>query len=822
MKIKVTEAELDYISSVEGLKKRKAMKAVIERYKSDLETKGKTDAEMTTLVQEAVSELKRQIGIHTVEYEGKDGKTKNKDVTIPQRSAAIESVSYRMEMKKLTAMNLYNNGNKLDARDIMETRLTGKIEARNPKPENLEGYDKLYESNEIFRSNYDKIKQSVESETEPTEYVDLNSKFPINKFLGSVDVSKKNTRIEVYNYWKGISDLYVPFYDSVVKFLAAIKDLEFEGELGNSFEKLNKRITNTNLEYIVEFPGIEEKFLEPQHRFFNIITRRMALEGLLRKDEDANDYKDDEFSPSDVAQQLMQEMNDEIKSTSDWGDDIDMAVGDADQDTEFEWKNDVKSIMGGADPLLVYENNIGNKLLAISQEAETSLIELLQGIIEQIDDGNGITLDNTTNVERWIDEVEDTTILDEGDVEGFFLPISCLANSSFKQMFSGAEFESAQAGKIGAGKDKIDLDVIDDIKEFFNDLYEILSSSAFRFAVEFRTSAGRTRGSTVDSYEARGTNMEQLRGAAQVPISLNSRGQIKDKFNGMKSELQDMMEGAIKYYFDPLYSGMLPIEVPNFSSSIGAKVLQTLSLDLGLETVMSVSYDALSQGSVEEVEEGDLRQIAEFLELVFVPDIGLTASLIDNGEEAAQALTKIFGKEDANDNYCAALIHHFMVDTDDLKLENADFHGKSVKERADMFDVMFKNRKAFPVFALPHWLDMNQGILTNKSTEMKQQYNRMKDIFESVQTDLPVLLHKMLKAHDAIREELGKEVIYGYIPFNEYGVEKMITKMQIEEDIDLSNLEVEHIIKTVDSHENISKEYGISGEQVYKIKAHFR
>tara|TARA_R110000796_G_C14334479_1_gene409529 strand:- start:159 stop:650 length:492 start_codon:yes stop_codon:yes gene_type:complete len=163
-----------------------------------------------------------------------------------------------------------------------------------------------------------------------------------------------------------------------------------------------------------------------------------------------------------------------------------------------------------------------------------------------------------------------------------------------------------------------------------------------------------------------------------------------------------------------------------------------------------------------------------------------------------------------------------MVDTNELKLENSDFSGKSVKERAEEFNVMFKSRKAFPVFALPHWLDMNQGILTNKSPAMKQQYNRLKDIFESVQTDLPVLLHKMLKAHDAIREELGKEVIYGYIPFNEYGIEKMITKMQIEEDIDLSNLEVEHIIKTVDSHQNISKEYGISGEQVYKIKAHFR
>lgn len=822
MKLEVTEAELDYISSLEGLKKRKAMKAVIERYKSELETKRTPDAEITTLVAEAGKELKRQVGIHTVEYEGKDGQTKTRNVSIPQRPAAKESVGYRMEMRKLTAMNLYNNGNKLDARDIMETRLTGKIEVRNPKPENLEGYDKLYESNEIFRSNYDKIKQSVENETEETEYVDLNSKFPINKFLGSVDVSKKNTRIEVYNYWKGISELYVPFYDSVVKFLAAIKELDFEGELGDSFEKLNKRITNTNLEYIVEFPGVEEKFLEPRHRFFNIITRRMALEGLLQHEEGSGNYKDDEFSASDVNQQMMQEMVGEVKSTSDWNDDIDMAVGDADQGTEFEWENDVRTIMGGADPLLIYESNRGNKLLAISQEAETSLIELLESIIEQIDDGNGVTLDNTTNVERWIDEVENTTILDEGDVEGFFLPISCLSNSSFKQMFAGAEFESAQAGKIGAGKDKIDLDVIDDIKEFFNDLYEILSSSAFRFAVEFRTSAGRTRGSTVDSYEARGTSMEQLRGAAQVPISLNRRGQIRDNFNEMKSELQDMMEGAIKYYFDPLYSGMLPIEVPNFSSSIGARVLQTLSLDLGLETVMSSSYDALSQGSVEEVEEGDLRQIAEFLELIFVPDIELTQSLIDNGEEAALALTEIFGKEEANENYCAALIHHFMVDTNELKLENSDFSGKSVKERAEQFDAMFKSRKAFPVFALPHWLDMNQGILTNKSPAMKQQYNRLKDIFESVQTDLPVLLHKMLKAHDAIREELGKEVIYGYIPFNEYGIEKMITKMQIEEDIDLSNLEVEHIIKTVDSHQNISKEYGISGEQVYKIKAHFR
>ena len=53
-------------------------------------------------------------------------------------------------------------------------------------------------------------------------------------------------------------------------------------------------------------------------------------------------------------------------------------------------------------------------------------------------------------------------------------------------------------------------------------------------------------------------------------------------------------------------------------------------------------------------------------------------------------------------------------------------------------------------------------------------------------------------------------------------VESMITKMYVEQNIDLSHLEVENIVKSDDSHNNISKEYGINTEQVYLIKANFR
>lgn len=162
-----------------------------------------------------------------------------------------------------------------------------------------------------------------------------------------------------------------------------------------------------------------------------------------------------------------------------------------------------------------------------------------------------------------------------------------------------------------------------------------------------------------------------------------------------------------------------------------------------------------------------------------------------------------------------------MEDLQDLSREGDDFNGKMILQRAMDFHEQYTAKKAFPVFAMPHWLDMNQGLL-NATPALKRAYNRLKDIFENAQTDLPVLLHKLLKAHDAVRKELGMDIICGYNPLNDYGIVNVINKMQTEENIDLSQLEVEQIVKAVDSHKNISEEYGISGEQVYMVKALFR
>ena len=109
--------------------------------------------------------------------------------------------------------------------------------------------------------------------------------------------------------------------------------------------------------------------------------------------------------------------------------------------------------------------------------------------------------------------------------------------------------------------------------------------------------------------------------------------------------------------------------------TIGGKVMQTLALDLGLETVMSRSYQKLMRGSAKSFKESDLENIADFLELIFLKSLKIDAFLIAEGERAARSLTKIFGKKEENNQYIAGLIHHFMVETKDTEREDNKFNG---------------------------------------------------------------------------------------------------------------------------------------------------
>ena len=809
---------------IEGLaladkpEQRTEIASIVTRFTNSLKEKAR-------LIEE---EGARKLAFSKIAGKGKGARKHIREQLKGKKVKETQLASSNMEqaVKPFMRLNIYNQGARITSVQLTNDKIKGRLDIRNPRKDILGEITNLLGNEsaklpENFRHNLELIQEALEDKLDVAEYKEF--KINMNDFLGAVDVSKKSVRKKVYNYWAEIGKLYEQFEEDMANFFIEIENIDFPEKIQKDFDKLYSKILDgrMNLEYIAVFEDITRPFESGYHRFFNLVVHKLGLDRMMDKDTAQIGYADESGMEGDVNAQMLRYLESSLAAgSSTEGGTLDLDVSEWEEELRQKttWEDEYDQLMASADPLLVYEYNRGEKLIAINSRMESEIKGLLEDMIEYLDEGEGVSLETQVDIEEWLEQTVDTQILSDGDAPVQALPVSVLDNPVFAKMY-GNKDKFPSAGE----KEMIGSENINSIKEFFNGLYDILSDEDFIAEVDARSSKGRGRGSQFDYYEGRGSTVGQIQGGA-VPLSLNQKGTMRGELQGFKEDLQKMMDSAIKYYFDPIYSGMLPIEMPAFASGIGSKVIQTLSLDLGLDTVMSGAYDTLFAGSREEIDSGDMNAIADFLDSIFMPEVKIDTEIISDAEEFADALTNIFGNatEEKNDNYASALLYHYMKETGDMKRANNKFAGKTIAERSEQFFKDFYARKPFAVFALPHWLDMNQGILTKGSPAKKAAYNRLKAIFESAQVDLPVLLHKLLKAHDVIREELGKKVIYNQIPLNEYGINKMITKMQVDENIDLTSFEVEQIIKAVDSHQNISREYGISGEQVYLIKASFR
>ena len=742
----------------------------------------------------------------------------------------------RSVIQPLLDMNIVVDGVLVDYNDLVEIKLRNRrnVEIRNEdisllEDESLKAAVAGASQNDdlkILADNYDFIidKLSENLEEKNIEISIVERKFPIKRYLGVADASKKSTRIEIYDFWNSVTEKFEQFKEDTQKLFDALANVEFPEEADEAQDALEdlQKIDLNKLQYIAYFPSVDKDFTNRRQKFWNIMLNIMIAEDLFDKESLEERYEDDPVSfadlNSELAQGLMSSLSEDKQQEGQTlsGE----SLGQYTDEDVSEYSGDVGKLRAVADPLLIYEDNTNKKLVSITEDAELELRNALEDIQESLSNREGlegqeiISLNTQYDLQRWADEMEDTTVLDEDYMAKFALPISVMSNTDFAQSYSEESFDALNG-------EKISLDNLDIIKDFFEDLYRLLTADQFRGEVQVRSSTGM-RGSIMDSRDKARLGVAAR---TEFPVPLQRGGELREVMGEVSNALKKMMKSAVEYFFNPIYAGYLPISVPTFGRSLGTQVFQLLSVDLGVETVLSSSIEMAFEGSLDEATNDDLRSIADFLENMFDSGVTIGKQLIQEGMEAAEALTKIFGKEEQNDNYCAAIIYHFAKDAfDEEKLERLGkrkFARKPIKERYDAFYEQHDKKQGFPVFALPTWLDKNQGALTQDSTKRKQ-YNRLKDLFENVQVDLPVLLHKMLKAHDVIRKQLGKEVVYGRSIFNTHGINKVINKMQVEQQIDLSVYEVEKIVTGDDSHNNIAKEYGISADQVYLIKAEFR
>ena len=277
------------------------------------------------------------------------------------------------------------------------------------------------------------------------------------------------------------------------------------------------------------------------------------------------------------------------------------------------------------------------------------------------------------------------------------------------------------------------------------------------------------------------------------------------------------------YFISPLQSGLLVVSAPAFMNGVGSRGIDAWAKEIGLENVFGTSWEKMARGSAKEISAGALEDIADFLSYREDKQVEIDNSLFTAGTKALNALVQIFGNEAKEDiaNELGMIIFVLMNEVDEFARFKKRFPRRSSKTIEDRVQAYMNSvGKRRYLVALVNYLEVNQGILS-ENDKKKIHYDKIMNFFAQKQQDIPFQVKKLLKAHDIIRKQLGKKVVYGFLNL-EKNFDSFLDKMYHEERVDLSHLEVESIVKSDDSHSNLSKEYGISTEQVYLIKANFR
>lgn len=740
----------------------------------------------------------------------------------------LESIPTTRTGRKLVAKDIVNAPINIDEGIVFQNK---NFNFTNNLKERFTEYAETLDNTDILIANYslleNRYNKQLRSDSRAKRLKTI--KVDINKYIGANALSKGAVREDIYNHWESASEKFGDFKKALDNLIQKSIDLVNGSPEGKKFIKkmtqIDSEVTDMHLEYIYKFDKLTAQYQEnPVHRLLDAIIKIENAENLNAVNQKISEaYEEDIDTSTDTSWQenYVAYFNEEGQSRGEMAE----AVGEED-DEDVKRLNQIAERVQGkidTDPLLAYEVMKGTKLLALEKEAE----EVLRESIETIRRGKGDYIDFQTYMDNLLEELDDSITLDRDE---YHLPISMVKDKTF--------FDLTKVIEVVTGFDEegeeIKTDLLEktqkDLDELFDNLHEAFTDKKFGFENAVRTTTSRARTTVTTQRDAgqgskrREPRIETIIGESQRmrPINPVTRGRMKSVTARLEDEFTAFFKAFNDYYVNPIYQGKTPVAMPSFTTGAGYRALTVFAKDMGINTVLGSAMETLAREGRTMIKADILSRLNEFLETLAKPKINVNIRLIKSAEAASEALSEIFGNDEDNYNYFSAVVVHYAQLTGDFDDVNNERIGrKSIRERAKQFEEEYTGGKAFTIFALPQYLEQHQSILTRKDS-IKKEYRKLIALLNEVEDDIPVILKRLIEAHDAIRKQLGKEVSYGFMPMTFDSYDMVISKMEKEQNIDLSHLEVENIVKAVDSHSNISKEYGITEDQVYLIKSSFR
>jgi len=672
-----------------------------------------------------------------------------------------ESISFNEEVLSSATFDVSKIRVKVKKEQIEEAMLNARRLKESPQFEEI----KETEEFKIIENNLKDIESVVLGTRQRKTAVDL----PFDDFFGGLSSTTKGL-METYEYWSKVKE-------SEKTYLTTIRD---------GIDKMQELLVKLGLTKLPEYAKIiedvdkvteEEVRLEPLSYLYNFENVKFQLKDI----DDRMDDLIDEF-------------------IREFGRDISLADSREIEEAGNEY----------FDPLTA-RFILKNKKVVVK---ESEIEEVKEEIRQELE-----STDFSEDMQVLIDEyVESLEIIESVDGSEFILPIF-IAEQLGK--FAPANIINKEINKSKEAGERINrfLELFADLVEGTKTtlpIYEEISKPMY-------IQGGRSE---------RTVREDDSRRASTFRIRSGSAGTKRD-VSEFEDTLFDVMNAINQYFIKPLDSThargiKFPYEnkLLRIEQYMGkTDFLTELSLEEGDGTGAKREFEAgftqnlqrriiRSKGRL--LTSNNFETINEFFNLLKTRRTSIK-ELIEVSEKLYKLIIKKIGRADKNkikDNIASLLgsiadkrgeggANKFMG----VRIDKA-FEELNVDDPKEMFyikrffDQIYRNRSAF------------------SRANQKGEVDRFVDNYEKIaKSDFN---EKLLGVHDSLRLLKSEEVLVGFRDLgNHNDIIKTVIDME-EDGLDISALDVENIVKSDDAYGNISREFGISFNKVYEIKAMFR
>ena len=664
--------------------------------------------------------------------------------------------------------------------------------------------------------------------------------------VGDLPVSRWNVRETIYDYWEDVHGRYDKVNETYKEVVDLLDDDWVKGVVSLDPEQDDFVDAISDMSEVLEYFGYEEKEgKSPQQKeeFKSFFNKAKQLQSWSKKNANLPKYVY-EFLPFELrvggdlelALNIMEKYYEikgvGLKDIPKTPEDKEITGGRAGETMQSYSRliNDIK-IEGDkllVDPIFWYNHHQDYSKLKLPKEKLAGIESIIFGDSENwpiLDDF--VDEDDLDEFEEWLDSYHDE--VDERPVsskQDYYLPVSDFITSDYKGQLV-VDGKQMSSDKLVQDEDKI-LELLTLVAEMSEDI-----KTAFTVYQKEQKQQSRT-----------GDKGALLFNMMQYPASLGIETSIPAQF---QTAWQKFIEALNDYYLWPtqqryfVQAKQKPVWVTGHAGLI-------TSLKGSENNPIGSILQKVVDNSLLTIDHLDIKSIREFIELAKDPR-PKTSNLITKGREASEALDDLFGERwsDENKESIAYIIKDVFKTKNLVTRErpNLSSHitskaNKRYWENIDELADKYTKKGVYPINALRTVLELpefnawfstsqyrsrrggeKQGIF--KNTKLTQEIKRLEETFEDFVVKMDEVNFALLLAHDTIRKMQGREIIKSRLSLNKIeDMDTIINKIHVNHNMDLTATEVDKIVKAVASYESLARNYGVTEEVVYTIKAMFR